>query len=97
LVSDGTNYFIKSTSITTGNKLGTSYRKSNTNVGILINNASIGSENALTVTNGTPLHLMNRDFSTTGNTLTECVLWNTDYSGTINTLNNTINTYYGIY
>jgi hypothetical protein len=97
LVSDSSNYFIKSTTLTTGNKLGSTYRKSNTNVGILINNTSIGTENALPVANSTPLHLMNRANNSPNNTMAECILWNVDYSSDISVINNSINTYYGIY
>jgi hypothetical protein len=97
LVSDSTNYKVFSTTITTGNKIGTSYRKSNTNVGVRINNTSIGAEQSLAVSNGTPQYLMNRANVGTDNTMTEAILWNTDYSSDISTLNNTINTFYGIY
>lgn len=97
LVSDSTNYKLFSTTITTGNKIGTTYRKSNTNVGVLINNNSIGAEQSLTVSNSTPAYLMNRADVGNDNTMTEAILWNTDYSSQIGTLNNTINTFYGIY
>ena len=97
IVSDSTNYFIKATTLTTGNKLSSTYRKSNTNVGILINNTSIGTENALVVANSTPLYLMNRANNSPDNTMAECILWNVDYSSDISVINNSINTYYGIY
>ena len=97
LISDSSNYFLKPTTITTGNKIGSTYRKANTNVGILINNASIGTENTLVVANSTPLYLMDRANSSPNNTMAECILWNVDYSSDISVINNSINTYYGIY
>ena len=97
IVSDSSNYFTKATTLTTGNKLASSYRKSNTNVGILINNTSIGTENALAVANSTPFYLMNRANNSPNNTMAECILWNVDYSSDISVINNSINTYYGIY
>jgi hypothetical protein len=97
IISDSTNYFLKPTTITTGNKLGSTYRKSNTNVGILINNASIGSENALAVSNSIPAYLMNRANGSPNNTMAECILWNVDYSSNISVINNSINTFYSIY
>jgi hypothetical protein len=95
-VSDSTNFFSKQAPTTTGNKLASTYRKSNTNVGILINNSSIAAETALTVANSTPLYLMNRANTGTPN-MTECILWNVDYSSNMSLINNSINSFYGIY
>jgi hypothetical protein len=97
LISDGSNYVLHNADLAIKKMIGVSYRKSNTNTGVYMNGALQNTEITLTVSNGNPLYLMNRASAGINNNLTECILFNVDYSSQINTLNNTINSFYGIY